>query len=183
MNKVISLFKKQTQKNTFESILAPHMDLLFRQAYQYTGSLHDAEDLLQDLLVELFQKQTQLADATSPRAWLSRCLYHRFVDNYRKKKSTPEFDNVDDEYTNNKLLSSECPANDYWHKQVVEGLNLLSKEQRSVINLHDIEGFTLVEIAEITEMPIGTLKSHLHRGRKMMQQQLNVQPFTNDHRL
>ena len=183
MNKVISFFKKQKEDNSFETLLAPHMDLLYRQSYQYTGSTHNAEDLLQDLLIDLFQKQNQLKAAKSPRAWLTRCLYHRFIDGYRKQKSTPEFDDINDELISSKLLSPECPANAYWHKQVIAGLSLLSKDQRTTINLHDIEGFTLTEISEITEMPVGTLKSHLHRGRKMMQKHLNVQPYSNSHRL
>ena len=183
MNKVISFFKKPSKGNSFEALLAPHMDSLYRQSYQYTGSTHDAEDLLQDLLIELFQKQNQLKAAKSPRAWLTRCLYHRFIDGYRKQKSTPEFDDINDELTSNKLLSLECPANTYWHQEVIAGLSLLTKDQRTTINLHDIEGFTLAEVSEITEMPIGTLKSHLHRGRKMMQKRLNVQPCSSNHRL
>ncbi len=183
MNQVISFFKRQNNEISFEELLAPHMDRLFKQAFQYTGNTQDAEDLLQELLVELYQKQGKLRSVTSLRAWLMRCLYNRFVDNYRKKQQTPGFDNIDDEHTANKLSIYDSPENSYWHKQVLEGLLLLSKEQRMVISLHDIEGHTLTELSDIMDIPLGTLKSHLHRGRRILQKKFKLQPFDDCARL
>ncbi|MBN1377743.1 MAG: sigma-70 family RNA polymerase sigma factor [Gammaproteobacteria bacterium] len=153
------------------------MNSLFKQAYQYTGNTQDAEDLLQDLLVELYQKQDKLHTAKSLRAWLMRCLYNRFVDGYRKKKSAPNFDSLHDEYLANKLPNDDSPETSYWHKQVLAGLSLLSREQRMVVCLHDIEGHTLAELSDIMKIPLGTLKSHLFRGRRILQDRFKLQPF------
>jgi RNA polymerase sigma-70 factor (ECF subfamily) len=106
-----------------------------------------------------------------------RCLYNRFVDNYRKNKSTPHFDNIHDEQTANKLANHDSPENSYWHKQVLDSLSMLSKEQRMVICLHDIEGRTLKELSDIMKIPLGTLKSHLFRGRRTLQEKFKLQPF------
>lgn len=157
--------------------MAPYMDLLFKQAYQYTGSVQDAEDLLQELLVELYQKQDKMRSVSSLKAWLIRCLYNRFVDSYRKQKSTPYLSDIDDEQTANKVTNNDSPEANYWHRQVLEGLELLSEAQRMVICLHDIEGHTLTELSEIMDMPVGTLKSHLHRGRRALLEKFDLQPF------
>lgn len=178
MSTVISFFKRQRKgADNFQELVAPHMELLYGQAYKYTGSTHAAEDLVQDLLVELYQKREKLKDVTSLKAWLMRCLYNRFVDGYRKKKSQPCFDELDHEHTAAPFHAKEAPDTNYFHQQLLAGLELLSADQRMVISLHDIEGYTLVELGNIMNIPVGTLKSHLHRGRKTLQQKLNLQPF------
>lgn len=183
MNQVISFFKRRNGNNSFEELVAPYMDILFRQAYQYTGTEHDAEDLVQELLIELYQKQDKMLAVKSLKAWLMRCLYHRFIDSYRKKKSTPRFEDIHDTQTESKLANVDSPEKDYWHTQVIEGLDSLSNEQRMVICLHDLEGNTIAEISEIMNLPIGTLKSHLHRGRLSMKQKFDMQPFKERARL
>lgn len=178
MSKVISFFKSQkSSQEQFQLLVAPYMELMYGQAYKYTGSAHAAEDLLQDLLLELYQKQDKLAKVENPKAWLMRCLYNRFVDSYRKKKAQPGFDDIHDEQTSNRLAHRDCPETSYYHEQIVEGLELLSTEQRAVIGLHDLEGHTLAEISEALSMPVGTLKSHLHRGRKKLKEKLKLQPL------
>lgn len=178
MSKVISFFRRQkSSQEQFQILVGPYMDLMYGQAYKYTGSAHAAEDLLQDLLVEIYQKLDKLAQIDSPKAWLMRCLYNRFVDSYRKHKAQPGFDDIHEPQTANSLPHQDCPETNYLHQQIVDGLELLSADQRMVISLHDIEGYTLVELSEIMSMPVGTLKSHLHRGRKLLQQKLKLQPF------
>ncbi len=183
MNQVISFFKRRRGNNSFEELVAPYIDILFRQAYQYTGKESDAEDLVQELLIELYQKQDKLLAANNLKAWLTRCLYHRFVDSYRKKKSQPSFADIEEQKYESKLPAIDSPDKDYWHHQVIDGLGSLSHEQRMVICLHDIEGHTIAEIATIMQLPIGTLKSHLHRGRATMKRKLDTQPFTKCERL
>ncbi len=183
MSQVVSLFRRRGNEQSFEELVAPHMDALFKQAYHYTGSTHDAEDLLQDFLAELYQKQNKLRAVKSLRAWLMRYLYNRFIDSYRKRKNLPNLDSVHDEQMANTLANDDSPENSYWHQQVLDGLATLSNEQRMVISLHDIEGYTLTELSEIMKIPLGTLKSHLHRGRRVLQKRFNLQPFDDTARL
>ena len=98
MSKVISFFKRRHKaQDSFETLIAPHLDTLYQQAYKYTGSEHEAEDLLQDVLVEVYQKCETLRVAPVRRAWLTRCMYCGFIDRYRKKKALPIFEDIDSE--------------------------------------------------------------------------------------
>lgn len=181
MNNIISLFKRHPQglfgtnpEQSFESIMAPHMDSLYRQAYQYTGSAMEAEDLIQDLLVDLLAREHALREIGALRPWLKRCLYHRFVDQYRSRQRRPvQFDSEVQERT---AEAGHGPEDSYWHQQVVDGLQSLSPEQRAVLSLHDIQGHTLPALSELLDIPLGTLKSQLHRGRKNLKSHLQLQP-------
>lgn len=174
---------KRTVDTTFTALIAPHMNALYAQAYHFVGNAADAEDLLQDLLLELYSKPTSLASIEHLKAWLLRCLYHRFIDRYRKLQRTPEHEALTVEADSHMeeqsqgessvlLIAPNDPVNDYLHGQVLKALQRLSPEQRAVISLHDIAGYTLVEIEQMMIMPVGTLKSHLHRGRKALKQYL-----------
>lgn len=178
MSKVISFFKRRRSKqDSFESLIAPHITVLYRQAYKYLGDEHEAEDLIQELLVDAYQRQQKLREAAVPIAWLMRCLYHRFVDRYRKQKIHAGTDSLSDNEDESLLSHNNSPEKHYLHGQILHGLSLLTPEQRMVVSLHDIEGYTLPELAETMDIPLGTLKSHLHRGRKVMKKRFQVQPF------
>jgi RNA polymerase sigma-70 factor (ECF subfamily) len=173
MNNIISLFRRGGE-GSFEALLAPHMDALFRQAWHYTGSEMEAEDLLQDLLVDLFNRQEKLRAIETLRPWLSRCLYNRFVDQYRKRQRRPEL--LDSERADYTAAEDPGPENEYWHSEVLQGLEKLNSRQRAVISLHDIQGHTLPELSEILELPLGTLKSQLHRARAKLKDHLKLEP-------
>lgn len=177
MSKVISFFKRRhSVQDSFESLVSPHVNVLYKQAYKYLGSDHEAEDLVQEVLVEVYQKQDVLRESPSPAAWLSRCLYHRFIDRYRKKKSQPGTDDIDADHIDVES-HLDTPEESYRYRQILKSLDQLSANQRMVITLHDIEGYSLVELSEMMEIPVGTLKSHLHRGRKLLQKEYALQPF------
>ncbi len=176
MNNIISLFSRANKTQPFEHLVAPHVSGLYRQAYQYTGNASDADDLLQDVLLELFNKQEQMAQANNLPAWLNRCLFHRFVDRCRSQKRAPECDNIDDINISDDRRSME-PEQYCLNRQIIAGLQRLNPIQRAVVSLHDIGGFSLPELADIVDMPLGTLKSHLHRARKQLKKNLQLQPF------
>ena len=182
MNNIISLFSRRDGRDSFESRLAPHVKGLYNQAWQYCGNAHDAEDLLQDLLLELYGKQEKMAAAENLPAWLNRCLYHRFIDHHRRQQRTPVLEDIADESHQHNLATPASAESDYLCGQIVAGMTQLSAVQRAVIGLHDISGFTLPEIADITDVPLGTLKSHLHRARKRLKSLLLVQPSMNAER-
>lgn len=178
MSKILSFFKRPSRSNSdFEALVAPYMAALHRQAFKYAGNESEAEDLLQEVLIEAYQRIDALQAAPMPLAWLTRCLYHRFVDTYRKQKARPALEDIDALHLRDEPQAAGSPEAHYWHSQVLKSLTLLSPEQRMVVSLHDMEGYTLVELANIVEMPLGTLKSHLHRARKILQQEFKLQPF------
>jgi RNA polymerase sigma factor (sigma-70 family) len=164
----------------FESLLLPHVEYLYRISYRFTGNREDAEDLVQDLLVKLYPRRQDLVGVAKLRPWLVRVLYRLFVDNNRKQKRSPlrliknrpEADTEDpleqvpgkepnpEEYTLGRILG----------KRIERALNMLGKDHRAIITLHDIEGYQLTELETLLEVPLGTLKSRLHRARARLRE-------------
>jgi RNA polymerase sigma-70 factor (ECF subfamily) len=182
MNNIISLFARAGGDDSFESLLAPHIKDLYQRAYHLTGSESDAEDLLQDLLLELYGKQEAMRSAENLGGWLYRCLYHRFVDGHRRAQRRSHVEEQLEEGHELGAAQPDCAETDYLHQQVLRGMGSLTAVQRAVISLHDIKGHSLPELVPILELPLGTLKSHLHRARKRLKNSLELQPFTYEER-
>ena len=174
MSKILSFFSPK--KKPYEALIAPHMDSLFKVAFQYTGNQHDAEDLLQDLLLYLFTKQNEMNEIDKLKPWLMRCLYNRFVDMYRKKQRQPAIENIDDEKIQPLFKHFDNHQSEEHKDEIYGALNALSADQRAVVTLHDINGYTLPELSEIMTVPLGTLKSNLHRARAILKKQIKLQP-------
>ena len=167
---VFSLFKAR-KADEFEQLLNPYLNGMYKQALYYTGSRADADDLIQDVLLELYDKKSTLAGIQALKPWLAKLLYNRFIDRYRKQQRWMRLH----EPIEPMLLAGVEPVDgaqqadvDVAVEHLVRCLRALSEHQRNVIALHDIEGYSLSEVSEIMAMPVGTLKSHLHRGRKAL---------------
>ena len=168
---IVTLFKKSAESRFSEQI-RPHLQNLYRQAYRLTQDQDDAEDLVQDFLLRLFEKQIDLSEIENPSTWLLRGLYNLFVDNYRKKSRLPVDDRElnSDEIIENIRGSSLTPEKQYIESftqaRLKTAITKLNPDQQALIALHDMEGHKLTELAEIFDTPLGTLKSRLHRARK-----------------
>ena len=174
---VINFFKP-SHETQFARLLRPHLQRLYTQAYRLTGSQEDAEDLVQDLLIRLYEKQVDLNDIEKPISWLLRSLYNQFIDHYRKKSRLP----IDDKESESEyIIDSMCDdaksphtllEQSYTSKSLRDAINTLNSDQQALISLHDIEGYTLTELSEVLDTPVGTLKSRLHRARQSLREQL-----------
>ncbi|MGJ8670885.1 MAG: RNA polymerase sigma factor [Oceanococcus sp.] len=177
MASILSFWAKSRGTSDFEQRLAPHIESLFRLACRLTNNAQDAEDLLQEVLVKLYPKREELAKIEQVRPWASRVLYRMFVDKWRRKRLEPlnesdlgEDQSLDSEDRN---LSPE----DYLQMRteigdVQEALDKLNEDHRTLIIMHDVEGYTLVELEVILEVPLGTLKSRVHRARARLKKLL-----------
>ena len=172
---MIKLFKL-SRKATFTRQLKPHLQNLYRQAYRLTGNQDNAEDLVQDLLIHIYEKEIDLTSYEKPSSWLLRALYNLFIDQYRKKNRLP-IDNKEPD--SDEIIDSLSNINNTPHtlfevqntKNTLDiALQSLNPEQRALIALHDIEGHSLPELSDITGIPIGTLKSRLHRSRQSLRE-------------
>ena len=172
----------EADSGDFESLLAPHVDHLFRVAYRFTGNQEDAEDLVQDLLAKLYTRQREVAAVDRLRPWLVRVLYRQFVDDWRKRSrlrlfpgGQPEQDADPDPLSQ---LQAEDPGpgeeteNRLTRERLEQGLAGLTRDHRAVLTLHDIEGYTLPELETVLDAPVGTLKSRLHRARARLREVL-----------
>lgn len=182
---IIDLFRRKQQG--FEGLVAPHIDHLYRLAYRFCGDRHDAEDLVQDLLTKLYPKYRELQAIEALRPWLARSLYHLFIDNTRKDKRTPDIADLDDELLEALPGETDGPEQQLRGEQLQQQLNhaleQLNPDQRALISLHDIEGYTLPELESLLDTPLGTLKSRLHRARAHLRKSLQTEPLDNSQRV
>jgi len=181
MSKLISLFQRRGADD-FEQLLAPHIERLYRLAYRFCGEVQAAEDLLQDLLLKLYPRHRELRRIEQLSPWLARSLYNHFVDTRRREQRTPFYDAVDDGVLVSVPATSFSPEQeseqDDLQRQLLQAMDLLGPEQRALVSMHDIEGYTLQELESILDTPIGTLKSRLHRSRKQLRESVQREPFS-----
>jgi RNA polymerase sigma-70 factor (ECF subfamily) len=152
----------------FERIVRPHYEMLYRVAYRFTGSRPDAEDLVQELCVRAYRNIESLTDLDNPRTWLLCVLRRLFIDQTRRYDRV----NVSSlETAADRSLEQDAPGPLEFADSALSVRRLanhwkkLGKEERSMLALHDIEGYSLVELSEMTGLKTGTIKSRLHRAR------------------
>jgi RNA polymerase sigma factor (sigma-70 family) len=151
----------------FEAMLKPHYAALYRTAWRWTRSPHDAEDLVQELCLRAFPRIEEIEQLESPRGWLMCVLYRLYVDLARRYErnhvSSIEAAEMVIESADPGPMEETSSALD--RERLDRAWQRLDADQRALLGLHDIEGYTLKEMIEMTGLKEGTLKSRLHRAR------------------
>jgi len=171
--------KDRSKSSTFDQLLRPHMQRLYRLAFRLTGSKAEAEDLFQDVLTKSYVRLDDLIDIDQPGTWLSRVMYNHFIDN-RRKFARQRLVMVEEGGLPGGSVESLPGDTDPQHDaerldnimRLETALARLSDEHRLVILLHDTEGYKLNEIQSLTGDPVGTIKSRLHRARAHLRELL-----------
>ena len=179
---------------TFAEDAMPLMDGLYSAAIRMTRNAADAEDLVQETYLKAFNAYERFEAGTNLKAWMYRILTNSYINAYRKKQRRPDesdIDDIEDLYLYRRLGGAESAvlsrsAEDellemFGEDEVKLALEDLPEHYRMPILLADVEGFAYKEIAEILDVPIGTVMSRLHRGRKQLQKRLYS--FAEEHRL
>lgn len=174
---IYKLFKSAKTDDEFVILLRPCVEGMYRLAYRFCGSREDAEDLVQDILVKLYPRLNELRGIDNLPSWLATVLYRQFVDRTRHHNRSPVQLTEDGETfpvtVDNTALQPEAQvANDEAIDQVQNALLQLNEDHRVLVVLHDVEGFKLTELQEMLDIPIGTLKSRLHRAREQLKKLL-----------
>ncbi len=159
---------------------------LYSAAMRMTRNRSDAEDLVQEAYLKGFRSFHTFNEGTNLRAWLFRILTNTYINTYRKKqRSFDESDlgDIEDLYLYKRMGTFEDPSigrsaeeslmNMLPDDEVKQALENLPENFRMPVILADVQGFAYKEIAEMLEIPIGTVMSRLHRGRKQMQKALH----------
>ncbi|MEO9224616.1 MAG: sigma-70 family RNA polymerase sigma factor [Acidimicrobiales bacterium] len=170
---------------TFTEQAMPFMDGLFGAAMRMTRNRADAEDLVQDAYLRAYRGFGGFTEGTNLKAWLYRILTNTFINSYRAKQRRPaesDLDDVEDLYMYRRLgglegarvgRSAEDELMDLLSEaEVKQAIEDLPENFRMAVLLADVEGFSYKEIAEILDIPIGTVMSRLHRGRKALEKGL-----------
>jgi RNA polymerase sigma factor (sigma-70 family) len=182
MGKFVQFLKRGVGRDPFSVLVGPYIYDLYRAAYRFTGRPEDAEDLVQSLLLRLYPKRGELAQVEELRPWLVRALYNLFVDNLRHAGREP-VSGADGEDVIAQLHDpapgpAESADRAQLQARIAEALEALSVEHRVVVSLHDMEGYNLLEVAQVLDLPIGTVKSRLHRARARLRESLQMEPFS-----
>ncbi len=169
-------------RSRFEDEALGFADQVYRVARRLVGSREEAEDLVQETYVRAFRSWRSFTPGTNMRAWLLRILTNLNVDRGRRVQRTPQTQPLEetDYYLANKLASAageEALDQDHVVERlsqdsVVTALSEISPQFREVVVLVDIGDFTYADAAQILDVPIGTVMSRLHRGRRALKQRL-----------
>lgn len=177
----ISEEQLKQRKKDFDAEAMPHMNLLHNYAYKITGNQLDADDLLQETFLRAFRFFDKFEKGTNCKAWLFRIMKNLFINKYRKNQKEPgkvdygEIENFFDNIRSEKLDSTDLQEKVFSNlldDDMTNALNSLQDDFKTVVILCDLEGLSYEEIADFVQCPIGTVRSRLHRGRKMLQQKL-----------
>jgi RNA polymerase sigma-70 factor (ECF subfamily) len=146
----------------------PHYEHLYRVGYRLTRSVADAEDLAQEVCVRAYPRLDELERLQQPRAWLLKVLYRLFVDSVRRYERR-HVGSIDDADPGTLVCNGPTPFDEasraLERRWLDRAWQYLDQEQRALLALHEVEGYSLAEIHEVTGLKEGTLKSRLHRAR------------------
>jgi RNA polymerase sigma-70 factor (ECF subfamily) len=167
----------------FEEDVVPLLPQLYSAALRMTRNPADAEDLLQETLLRAFRGYGGFKAGTNLRAWLYRILTNTFINRYRQQSRQPaevELGELEDLYLYRRLGEASGAARSaedealerFVDEDVKAAVESLPDNFRIAVLLADVEGFSYKEIAKIMDVPIGTVMSRLHRGRKALEKAL-----------
>lgn len=169
--------KQRQLYDDFEREAVPHMDALFNFALKMTGDSDEADDLVQETYLKAFRFFDKFEKGTNCKAWLFRIMKNTYINKYRKETKEPDkvdYEEVENFYENVKPSSTDSAHlekdiyDNLLDDELSEAINSLPDDFKTVVILCDIEGFTYEEIADFIDVPVGTVRSRLHRARKML---------------
>ena len=167
----------ETPAEEFDQLMRGHVRSLYRYAYRWTGDVDQAEDLVQETLTRLYLEMPRLREVEAVRPWAARIMYRIFIDWLRRSNRSPvmfvDSEDIDapDDTQDPALLAEQALQ----QEQIAEAWGRLHEQHRVVLSLHEIEGYSLEEVASIIEVPLGTTKSRLHRARQCLRDLLRVE--------
>lgn len=185
---VLALFPfKPSRSKRFETLVQPHLEAMYRFAFRLSGQQQDAEDLVQDVVVKLYPRLGELESVEQLRPWLNRVLYRHFIDQVRRRGRRGEVtvsDMVEDGRQVDFLDSYAADSPEFIEQISAERLGpvldevlrTLSPDQRTLMLLHDVDGWSQDDIARVLEVPVGTVKSRVHRCRANLKKKLQEHP-------
>lgn len=174
-------YSDQEKNRIFDSEFMPHIDSMYNFGYRLTFDEDDSKDLVQDTYLKAYRFINSFEQGTNAKAWLFRILKNSFINDYRKKSKQPakvDYQEVETYYNSDDVdygITSDLRVDsvkDMLGDEISNALNSLAVDFRTVIILCDLEGFTYEEMAKILDIPIGTVRSRLHRARNLLKDKL-----------
>jgi RNA polymerase sigma-70 factor, ECF subfamily len=174
----------ERDRERFKADALPLLDSLYAGALRMTRNPADAEDLVQETMLRAYRAFDRFEEGTNPKAWLFRILTNAYINVYRKRQREPQ--QISSEEVEDFDLYRELKLHDAQYDEtpervvldslvdsdILQAIEDLPEQFRLAVMLSDIEGFSYAEMAEIMDVPMGTVMSRLHRGRKALQKRL-----------
>ncbi len=169
------------RQKMFVNEFLPFVDALYNFAYRLVLNEDDANDLVQDSYLKAFRFFDSYQPGTNAKAWMFRILKNSFINDFRKKSKEPgkiDYNEVEKTYNSDEVQSNRTvdlrveTEKDRIGDEIANALNNLDVDFRTAVILCDIEGFTYEEMAKILDIPIGTVRSRLHRARNLLKEKL-----------
>lgn len=171
--------EKTSSRQKFEEAALEHIDALYGTALRMTGQVAEAEDLVQDTFVRAIRFRRKFEPGTNLRAWLFKMMVNLFINRYRRARRAHEiregaerYEMLERMYPAERLAATNEPQEHFFEKlfsdDVVAALDALPHDFKMVVLLADVNEFSYAEIADILGIPVGTVMSRLHRGRKQL---------------
>jgi len=182
---------REDDSTLFERLVARHQDRLYRVAFRMTGNHEEAQDLLQDAIIEAFKAFAHFRRGTYFDKWLYRIMSHTFIDRYRRQKRV-RFESLDEpvaaspdspdsmgqrEIADPMADPARILERQTFDEPIQQALDALPVDFRLVLILADIEEFSYEDIAAFLDCPIGTVRSRLHRAREHVKKRLEKAGF------
>lgn len=179
---VRQVYTEAEKQEIFEKEFLPHINAMYNFGYRLTLERDDAKDLVQDTYFKAYRFIESFQKGTNAKAWLFRILKNSFINDYRKKTKEPskvDYQEVETYYNSDDVHRQITPdlrmdsLKDMIGDEISNALNSLDVDFRTVIILCDLEGFKYEEMAKILDIPIGTVRSRLHRARQLLKDKLS----------
>jgi RNA polymerase sigma factor (sigma-70 family) len=176
-------YSEAEKQRIFNDEFMPHINSMYNFAYRLTLDQDDSKDLLQDTYLKAYRFIDSFQKGTNAKAWLFRILKNSFINDYRKKSKEPskvDYQDVETYYNSEDVDRQITPdlrveaLRDMIGDEISNALNSLDVDFRTVIILCDLEGFKYDEMAKILDIPIGTVRSRLHRARNLLKEKLST---------
>ncbi len=175
-------YSEKEKNDIFNDEFLPHLNSMYNFGYRLTLDRDDAKDLVQDTYLKAYRFTDSFQKGTNAKAWLFRILKNSFINDYRKKSKEPakvDYQEVETYYNSEDVDRQITPdlrvesLSNMIGDEISNALNSLDVDFRTVIILCDLEGFKYEEMAKILDIPIGTVRSRLHRARALLKDKLS----------
>lgn len=164
------------KQERFNKVMVPHMDVLYNYGLYLTGDREAANDLLQETYLKAFRFFDKFEPGTNSKAWLYRIMRNTFINEYRRVKRLPDLVQYDEQISSYQMLPREEEKTELrnqvegemFEDEIAGAIASLPEKFKSVIVLRDVEDLPYEEIADALEIPVGTVRSRLHRARGIL---------------
>ena len=167
---------EKPKQERFNKVMVPHMDVLYNYGLYLTGDREAANDLLQETYLKAFRFFEKFEPGTNAKAWLYRIMRNTFINEYRRVKRLPDLVQYDEQISSYQMLPREEEKTELrkqingelFEDEIAGAIASLPEKFKSVIVLRDVEDLPYEEIADALEIPVGTVRSRLHRARAIL---------------